>query len=362
MGNRVSKNNVIGVKEKFETWDSLVEHQKSVFSTNKKLTLELNRLRAKCQKEVDSLVGDQNLKAYTKLHDEIRSKFLVPTSISKPESEREQEEKLNRQQLIGRSQEFIKGLGVDKKKVEGVFRRYIKKADGSFDHYLNPKAGAPFAIADRASIPRPDQSPWHWFYPPYLVDYGDKFDYGTKGIHACTHYEDYKTGRVSTISYVEIKGASDSDYARTSASSEITIPQVFAPLDGRIEAWLTLRNDNSSYHGCMDDEWGWSNISVKQQSRPYMGIYGRGASYGTLFDFVKGECDCCWSGKISDANPGDLRFVHLVSQEPFPANLWAILSFGIFDQNYAWVNDYSVRMTMTNSWFIDSVAIRFGLP
>jgi hypothetical protein len=39
-----------------------------------------------------------------------------------------------------------------------------------------------------------------------------------------------------------------------------------------------------------------------------------------------------------------------------------IASFGIRDQNYARVNDYSVHMTMTNSWYIDSIAVRTGVP
>jgi hypothetical protein len=352
----------IPLNERFQITDGLVERQKNILTCNKKLTLELDRLRAECLKDVNSLIGIQQLKSYTDLHNELRAKFREPRRVFKSESEIEREEKDNRKKLVTRGQQLVNGLGVDKKKVKGIFKGYIKKADNAFDSYLKPKGEAPYVVADRALIPKPEQSPWLWFYPPYFSEFGSAYAYGSRGIYATTHYQDHNTGKISTISYLEIKGASDSDYAHTDTMSEIMIPAFIIPTSGRVEAWLVLRNDTSDYHGCMDDEWGWSDISVKQQSLPYMSIYGWNGGDGTLFDFSKGECDCCWSGKVSDANPGDLRFVHLVSQDGIAANLWAIISFGIHDNNYAWVNDYSVHMTMTNSWFVDSVAIRPGVP
>ncbi len=355
------KLNEIPLSEKFQIMDGLVDRQKAMLTRNKKLTLDLDRLREGCLREVNSLIGSQQLRSYTDLHDEVRGKFLEPRRVFKSESEIELEEKAYRKKLVSRAQELVDRLGVDENKVKGVFGDYIRKADNVFYSYLNPKVEAPYVVADRALVP-PEQSPWLWFYPPYFSEFGAVYAFGSRGIHAATHYEDHNTGKISTISYLEIKGASDSDYAHTDAMSEIMLTPFIVPKTGRLEAWLVLRNDTSDYHGCMDDEWGWSDISVKQQSFPYMSIYGRNGGDGTLFDFRRGECDCCWSGKISNANPSDFRFVHLFSQGGIAANLWVTVSFGIHDINYAWVNDYSVHMTMTNSWYVDSVAIRPGVP
>ena len=351
----------IQLNEKFQLMDALVERKKSFLLQNKNLTVELDRLRLECVSDVNSLIGSQQLKAYTDLHDEVRSKFFEPRRVFHSESVMEREDADYRKSLVAKGQALIDGLGVDKQKVKGVFKGALNKADGAFGRYLGPKGQAPFVFADGALIPKPAQSPWMWFSAPYFGEFGEAYAYGSRGIHAATHYEDHNTGKISTISYLEIKDASDSDYAHTDASSEIMLPPFVATATGRVEAWLVLRNDTANYLGCMEDEWGWSDISVKQQSFPYMSIYGRNGGDATLFDFSRGECDCCWSGKITGANPGDLRFVHLLSQDGIPANLYAIISFGIHDHNYAWVNDYSVHMTMTNSWFLDSVAIRTGV-
>ena len=346
---------------KFQSLEEQIERQKNMLTSNKQLSLELELLREACINDVNCLIGNKQ-KEYADLHDEVRAKLAEPRKVFGPEVEIELEEANQRKKFIGKSQELIDRFGLDKTKVKDIFRGYVQKADKVVDSHFKPRFDAPYVVADRALIPKPAASPWMWFYPPYFSDFGTTFDYGSRGIHACTHYEDHTTGKILTISYLEIKGASDSDYARTDASSEIMISPFQVPVSGRIEAWLVLRSDQSDYHGGMEDEWGWSDISVKQQSFPYMSIYGFNGGSATLFDFQKGECDCSWSGKVAGANPGDLRFIHLVSQGGIGANLWAILSFGIRDQNYAWVNDYSVHMTMTNSWFLDSVAVRTGVP
>jgi hypothetical protein len=349
------------LNEKHQVLVGEVERRKSFLLKNKKLTLELERIRSKCISDVNSLVGSRHLRAYSNLHDEVRSKFLEPRVSFKSESEMQREDVEKRKSLVLKGQEMTDRLGV-KDQVRVVFDDAAKKADAAFNRHLGSLGDAPFVVGDQSVVPAPDESPWLWFYPPYFSDFGEVYAYGSKGIHAATHSENRNTGRLATISYLEIKGASDSDYARTQARSEVMLEPLFVTTTGKIEAWLTLRNENASYHGRMDNEWGWSNINVKQQSHPYMSIYGRSGGYGSLFDFQKGDCDCAWSGKIAGANPGDLRFVHLISQDAFPANLWATLSFGLQDESYAWVNDYSVQMTMTNIWYLDSVAIRTGVP
>jgi hypothetical protein len=346
---------------KFQGLEGQIERQKNVLASNKKLLLELERLRAACLTDVNGVIGNKQ-KDYVILHDEVRAKLAEPRKVFGPQTEIELEEADQRKKRIIQSQELIGRLGLDGGKVKEIFKSYGQKADRVVDEYFKPKTSAPFVVADRALVPLPATSPWMWYYPPYFTEYGSAYDYGSRGIHACTHYEDHLTGKISTVSYLEIKDASDSDLARTDASSEIKIRPFMADVDGKIEAWLVLRSDTSDYHGGMDDEWGWSDINVKQQSFPYMNIYPFTDGSATLLDFQKGECDCSWSGKIADANPGDLRFIHLVSNSAVPANLWLIASFGIRDQNYARVNDYSVHMTMTNSWYIDSIAVRTGVP
>jgi hypothetical protein len=346
---------------KIQALEGQIERQKNLSANNRQLILELERLRTACLTDVNGIIGSKQ-KDYVTLHDQIRKNLVEPQKVFGPQVEMEREEANQRKKRISQSQDLIGRLGLDAAKVKEVFNGYRQRADSVVDEYFRPKTPSPYVVADRSLLPLPAVSPWMWFSPPYFSGFGEAYAFGSRGIHACTHYEDHLTGKISTISYLEIKDASDSDYARTQANSEIKIQPFQVDVSGKIEAWLVLRSDTSDYHGGMDDEWGWSDITVKQQSFPYMTLYGFNGGTSTLFDFQKGECDCSWSGKVARANPGDLRFIHLTTQGAIAANLWAILSFGISDQNYAWVNDYSVHMTMTNSWYIDSIAVRTGVP
>jgi hypothetical protein len=359
-GERMSEDvNEVPLNDRFQASEKLIERQRGIFSVNKDLTLTLNRLREGCIKDVNSLIGSEQLRAYKELHNEVRAKIVeIPLSFKSTSESKEKEGKY-RQKLVKKGQKFIASLDVDKKRIESVLKDYVKKSSSTFDKYLHPKEEAPYVITDATKVPKQTHNPWMWKYPPYSDEWGTYWSSGTRGGRWVSHYENRYTGQIGTQSQIYIHGADDSDWAYTNALSEVWVWYKM-PVAGMVEAWLYLQNIDGYYNGCEDDEWGWSNADIKQQSWPYMEVFypQGGRRYGNLLDFHIGECDCCWSGKVAYANPGDFRYAHLFSTKSYAANQWLLIAFGIHDYNNVWVNDMSVDLAMTNRWFMHHLAIR----
>jgi hypothetical protein len=356
---RMTDLNEVPQSDRLLAYEKAVERQKNILSMNKDFVLALDRLSAACDKDVDSLVGREKLKSYTDFRNELRAKFLEIPLLFKATSEGMREEKEYRRKLVAEGQQFFKGLGLDKKKVEDVLKSYIKKASEASDRYLPSKEEAAYVITDPAKVPTQTHNPWTFRYPPYDYEWGMNNGYGTTGSYLGSTSQNRYTGQIGAHNRIYVHSHKNSDFFLANSMSEIGVWYKM-PATGMVEAWLYLQNIYGNYDGSMEDESGISDVDVKQQSWPYMEVlYPQGAMRtGILLDFHMGEYDCSWSGKIANANPGDFRYVHLFSTQSYVATQWVYIAFGIFDHNYVWVDDYSVELSMTNRWFMHNLAIR----
>ncbi len=351
--------NKIPRNDRFLSFDNSIERQRNIFSVHKELTLALDQLSAACIKEVHSLVGSDKLKSYKDFSNEMRAKFIEIPRIFKSTSESKLEEQDYRRKLVAKRLRFAKDLGIDKKRVEGVFKSYIKEAGEAYGQDITPKEEVPYVITDPEKAPKKTHNPWTWKYPPYDGEWSLQYMNGQKGKYWALASQNRYTGQIGAYSRISIYGADDSDWGLTDTMSENWVWYKM-PAAGIVEAWMTLKNIDCYYGGCMEDEWGISDADITQQSRPYMQAISPlgGIRYGSLLDFHIGECDCCWFGKMSNANPGELRWVQFSSPQAYASNQWILIAFGIRDNNYVWLNDESADLSMTNRWFVNELAIR----
>lgn len=351
--------NEIPQNDRSLAYENFIERQKRILSTHKDLSLTLNRLSAACVKDVNSLIGSAQLKSYTARRDEVRSKFREIPRTFKSTTEGKREEQDYRQKLVKKGQQFVAGLNIDKKEVEGVFKGYIKKAGTAVNQHLRPKEEAPYVITDPAMVPKQTHNPWTFKFPPYDGKWGYGYGSGTAGQPWADHYESPFTSQIRTEGGFYIQDSGDSDWAATHELSEVWVWYKM-PVTGLVEAWLYLQSIDTYYLGGMDDEWGISDIDVMQWSFPYMEVFHPQGErrWGTLLDFEIGENDCSWSGHIANAYAGDFRYVHLFSKEPYVEGVWVLIAFGIDDGNFAWVNDYTCWTYMRNNWLLHHLAIR----
>jgi hypothetical protein len=349
----------VPLKNRLQAVNLFIDRQKSIHTANSNLTTTLNQLSESCLKDIQTLIAGAQLRSYISRHNETMKTLMAMPTTYKATTEGRQQMKTSRESLVKKSQEFVATLGVDARKIENTQKSYIKKSSDALKQYLEPKEEAPYVILDVKETPKETHNPWTWAFPPYIDEWGTQWSYGTRGGRWNTHYENRNTGQVGTQGHMWLYGADDSDYAYINAMSEIWVWYKM-PAAGMVEAWLYLQCIDGTYSGCMEDEWGWSDIDVYQRSRPYMEVFypAGGRRYGTLLDFHIGECDCCWSGRVSNANPGDFRYSHLFSTQSYAANQWVLIAFGLHDYNYFWVNDESCDLSMLNRWFMHHLAIR----
>ncbi len=347
------------LNDRLQAVNSFIERQKSINSANSGLTETLNKLSQACTKDIQNLIGTAQLRSYISKHNETLKTLAALPIKYKATNEGRQQGKELRESLVKKSQEFLATLGVDAKKVENIQKGYIKKSSDAIQQYLTPKEEAPYVVLDPNETPKMTNNPWTWAFPPYTDERGTQWSYGTRGGRWSSHNENRNTGQIGTQAHMWLYGADDSDYAYTNAMSEVCVWYKM-PAAGMVEAWLYLQCIDGIYSGCMEDEWGWSDIDVYQRSNPYMQVIypAGGRRYGTLMDFHIGECDCCWSGRVANANPGDFRYSHLFSTQSYAANQWVLISFGLHDYNYFWVNDESCDLSMLNRWLMHHLAIR----
>ncbi|HEX9914767.1 MAG TPA: hypothetical protein VGB32_07600 [Candidatus Bathyarchaeia archaeon] len=349
----------VPIKERLQAADASIERQRNIQAANRTLTTTLNQLSEGCVKDVQGLIAKTQLRAYTSRHSEtMKSIADIPVKY-RATTDGLRQEKEFRRGLVKRSQEYVATLGVDLKKVEGIQKDYIKRSGEALRQQLEPKEEAPYVILDPKETPKETHNPWAWMYPPYVDEWGTQWSYGTRGGRWVSHYENRYTGQIGNQNQMWLYGSDDSDYGYTNGMSEVWV-WYRMPAAGMVEAWLYLQCIDSRYGGCMDDEWGWSDIDVYQRSKPYMEVFypAGGRRYGTLLDFHMGECDCCWSGRVANAYPGDFRYSHLFSTQSYAANQWLLIAFGIHDYNYFWTNDMSCDTYMLNNWFMHHLAIR----
>jgi hypothetical protein len=126
-----------------------------------------------------------------------------------------------------------------------------------------------------------------------------------------------------------------------------------SPVSGRLRIVATLVCGDSKYFGSLDDESGWSNARIKQNSTLYMtipGVIDGNASTNPLASYSRGDDEGNWFSRI--AEPGEVRQYEYVPNITHTSGQWVLMQMGIYDEQRAWVNDMQFSGEIRNNWVI----------
>lgn len=334
-----------------------IERQRGILAIEKELSTTLNRLRNESLREIHSLIGAEKLERYNAFQSRRRQRIADTSTLLKHVSTSETLKQEVRKRSLAEAREFVAGLDIDLANLKRIQKQYAAQAQLAIEQAMQSEKEAPYVDISSAEVPKLTNNPWRWYYPTYAGAWGTTGWDGSGGSRSVSHAENAATGEIGSWSSMGLHDADDSDYSYTNALSEIWI-WFQMPAAGLVEAWVYLQATNTPYGGCLSDEWGFSDASIQQLTRPYLEVINPagGRRYGTLLDYRRGEDEGCWASFI--ATGGDYRYAHLYSMESYAAGQWVLMAIGVHDYNYFWVNDMSCDSYLTSRWFVRQIAVR----
>jgi hypothetical protein len=338
-----------------------IDQTKANFEKNKELSNLLEEIREKCTNEINALLGSK-AKEYGEFHEKSReiARTVQPLFTATPEGSKVKSQ-FQKTQLY-EANKFVRSLGIDLKDVKSILSKYqeesksiIEKAR-TVERSLKLEAGP---IPTDVIQTDPD-SPWHHIHPPYFYSHGEAYYVQSGSASAfgpfVSHYENYLTGEISCLSQNYIHNAGDHAYQMTLASSIILI-YFQMPASGRLNIWTQLQCIESSYWGGLWNYFGYSDATSMQSSRYYMSV---GEQLGVqdadfrMLDYRRHtDDDVEWPGNM--VMPNEYRTFNLVTDIPYPAGQWVLLSAGILDVEDAVCDDMTFFGETKNSWRLNGV-------
>jgi hypothetical protein len=336
------------------TGEKFIEREKMIYARNKELSNSLHQMRENCVKEIHHLLGSK-AEEYVAFREKSRNRSGDMHSLYIPTPEGEKIRSEVRKRSLADAREFIQSLEVDITKVKQVQKKYLSQSQSAFEKAMNVTE-ASYGGVNSTGPPKQMIDPWTWKSPPYDYSRGYANYSSSTGTNGALHYENHLTGEINCESWLKLANTDDSDYCYAQSMSEISF-WFQMPATGLIEVWVDLQCIDTQYSGCLEDEWGWSEASIQQQSRAYLGVLdGGGLRYAKLLDIQRESNEGCWAGTV--AQPGDELWPHFYSMEPFEVGQWVLIRIGVMDDNDCWVNDMSCDGSMRNSWFVRTIALK----
>lgn len=345
---------------RFAVAEATVEREREVIAEGRKVATALADLREGYKADLVSLLAE-DAGRYRVFQQRKREREGDIQNLYTATPEGEIYKRGLRRRSLDDSREFLSNLRVDLNNIKRMQQDYIDRAQAVVEAGTRDQTTVPYVLVSPTEVPKQTSNPWAWFYPPYRNRWNWRGWDGSGGSRSVVTTEDSVTGEIGIQSSMRLHGADDSDYSYTNALSEIWVSAYRMPAAGLIEVWAELQSIDNRYSGCLDDEFGFSDASIQQQSRAYIQVatpaWGE-RRYGTLTDYHRGESEGCWSGSICNVVAGSLKWVQLFSADSYAANQLVTVAIGIHDYNYFWVNDMSCDAAMTNRWFIRRIAMR----
>jgi hypothetical protein len=336
--------------------DALFARQQAMLSAIQNLSKTLRRLRAESINETHILLGPK-LQNYNTFRQQLKDRFTLIRRDCVHTQEGLKTKAEERLKLLRQAREYLRKSGVDIARIQEIKNNYKAKAQEAVAKILEIDEKAPTIITDPALVPKPTHNPWTWKYPGYNGEWGTTWFDQSKGAKLISHKENSWSGEIGCHSRVAIYDASDDDYCWTKAMSEVWL-WFKTPAAGMIEAWVDLQTIYANYDGWLEDEWGFSDADIRQQSWAYLEIISPAGKRreNVFLDYRRGEDEGDWNG--SPASAGSHRWAHLYSMESYPAGKWVLIAIGVLDFNFVWVNDMSCEAWLTNRYFIPQLILR----
>jgi hypothetical protein len=349
----------------FAAYESSIERDKSILAQNIELSNLLHQIRGNYIREVRDILGSK-FNEYQAFRQKIRERYLAirPLLIATPEGEKVRSE--FERTSAAEKREFITSLGNDFENVKKVQKKYRAQATSAVEKAMNIVEPAPYV-----DVKSPDfDNTWTFRTPPYDGSSGYELkDYagfqGNSTELAVSHFEDASTAEIGCKSFIRIGMAwahEEDPYGHTTAGSDVWV-SFLMPTTGLAEVYVFLQSIETTYDGYIKDEFGFSGVEMKQESKAYLEILPPAAQaaagdekrYQTLLDYRK-SYEHEWSSVVTW--PGDYLYPHLYSMHPYAAGETVVLKIGVEDQNYVRLNDMTCFSNLTNRWFVSKVAIR----
>ncbi|NYT01591.1 MAG: hypothetical protein GKC10_02385 [Methanosarcinales archaeon] len=341
--------------------DESIKSMSSLAASARALNSAFNELRTAYKKDLQATIGPQKIEGYSRLHARTKERLSEIPGLFPQTMEGDRMKKELKERSISEARQYIAASGIDAEHMKTLQREYRYKAQQAINKVLQLDEGpqTPTFHQKVTELPKPVSNPWTWYSPPY----SDAWNYWswerTRGSSGVDSRANRSNGQIECWSSLDLSGADDSDYTWTNGFAEVRF-WFRMPAAGMVEAWGYFQDIQAEFSGCLSDEWGFSDASIQQLSRPYLRVLYPSQSwrYGVFLDYRRGESEGCWSDRINGANPGDFRYPHLFSMESFPAGQWVYVAIGNHDYNYFWVNDMSCHTRMTSRWFVKNAAVR----
>lgn len=320
---------------------------------------EIMRISSEFQKELQSLIGRNNLKQYKATQEKSRKELREIHLKANATFEGESEIGNVRMKLIRDSKDALQKMKFDFDKVQQLRAKYgeelRKLVTESLDHPEEPN----FLVPPEA-VPKEIHNPWKVYGPPYpgwaWANWWGKSDEPNYPIFY--RYLNSAAGQVGTYTSIRVHGADDSDWAyvryRTAVRFWYRLPEA-----GMVDLWIKMQNINTCHNGRLDDEWGVSDANCDQESHAYLQVISPrpGAlRKGTILDYRRTGTDARWSRCPYGA--GTQRWSHIYSSDAYPTNTWLLLEVGTEEWNHFWCNDVSVLSQMMMRWFLQNIYVR----
>ncbi len=319
----------------------------------------VERLSTEYQRELHSIVGDENLEAYHDLRRRLRERVGEIASKAEPTVVGEAEIQEARLQAAEESRAFLQEIGFDMPRASELRGEFHTR----FHHLIAETLGRPEEpnyLVPPEMVPEDIHNPWVWYAPPYPGWRWIRWTYdsGRPWTPDYWNYLDHKAGQLGTYTHIHVSNASDSDYAYVRFRTGMRF-WYWMPVAGMAEVWMRLQCINTPYSGYLKDEWGWSDSVCDQESRAYVqAIYpGPGAPrMSTILDYRRTGTDASWANHREPA--GQYRWAHIFSSGAYPGGSWVLLEAGTEDFNFFWSNDVSIHSAMTMRWFLKNIVVR----
>jgi hypothetical protein len=359
--NFMQLDSMIPLKTNLALSEANIEREKLLLVRERELSTTLSQLKEEYVRELHTLIGVEKLDDYLQFRQRIKERMAEASMIFPATAEGEASEQQYRRHLLTEGQDFIQNLGVNTESVKALQRDFRSQAQLAVDKAMDiGQDSGEILMPVTPDFSGLGISPTDaWQTPPYDGEWGTWSWTKTRGSVSVSHDEDRTTGKVYCYSYISLNGADDRDYSYSNGYSELQFLYRM-PKAGLVKARIYLQAVDVEYSGYLNNEPGWSDASIRQNSKVYLQVAPAGGSWGVrreadLYNYTRGDNDGSWS-RVA-ASPSSWRTPTLVSTDGYAANQYVYVAVGIHDFNYRWVNDYSGWQRMRSHWLIPYVYV-----
>lgn len=308
--------------------------------------------------ELYSIVGEDNLQQYLTLHKKRIEKMRSVTIECPPTVEGYKKIKDIRRRTVEQSIELINKSKVDVSNVKTLQETYRDKAFKVFSETIGKGEIVTKEPSDNLKNTdfEPPYSGWSWDYSWSWSKSGGLPN------PSYQRYLDHTLGRVGSYSYTQVTDADNSDYVqvlyRTAVRQWYRVPKI-----GQVRVKVELESIDTPYWGSIEDECGWSEIDLVQQTRVYAQVtvpVGNPRIYlwhpAAFENRDTNESSHSWSwargpaGILSSSGYNTLPGA-------FDSGTWVVVDVGIETWNYFLSNDCTVRSGITQKYLVRKIGI-----